>query len=104
MSIFDVFTFKKEAEKIFTADNFKAVMEKAREEIIKQIKLAIANGIINKLVNLVSFLKKLEIYSSGFLFLCCIAWPSSWEIITIADKEFELHVPLLIIKVLDFVL
>ena len=38
MSIFDVFSFKKEASKIFTKENFKAVMEKAKEEIIKQIK------------------------------------------------------------------
>lgn len=37
MSIFDVFSFKKEAAKVFTAENFAAVMEKAKEEIIKQI-------------------------------------------------------------------
>ena len=38
MSIFDVFSFKKEATKIFTKENFSAVMKQAREEIIKQIK------------------------------------------------------------------
>ena len=38
MSIFDIFTFKKEATKIFTKENFSAVMNKAREEIIKQVK------------------------------------------------------------------
>ncbi len=38
MSIFDVFTFKKEALNVFTPANFSAVMAKAREEIIKQVK------------------------------------------------------------------
>lgn len=38
MSIFDIFTFKKEAARIFTSENFSAVIKKAREEIIKQIK------------------------------------------------------------------
>lgn len=38
MSIFDIFSFKKEAAKVFTKENFSAVMEKAREEIIKQVK------------------------------------------------------------------
>lgn len=37
MSIFDVFSFKKEATKVFTKENFSAVLEKAREEIIKQV-------------------------------------------------------------------
>lgn len=51
MSIFDVFTFKKEAEKIFTAGNFKAVMEKAREEIIKQINSNILGSAKKELVD-----------------------------------------------------
>jgi hypothetical protein len=38
MSIFDIFSFKKEAAKVFTAENFKAVLETARVEIIKQAK------------------------------------------------------------------
>ena len=38
MSIFDVFTFKKEAALVFTSENFAAVLEKAKEEIIKQVK------------------------------------------------------------------
>jgi hypothetical protein len=38
MSIFDIFSFKKEATKVFTAENFKAVLETARVEIIKQAK------------------------------------------------------------------
>ena len=37
MSIFDIFSFKKEATKVFTKENFSAVLEKAREEIIKQV-------------------------------------------------------------------
>ena len=44
MSIFDVFTFKKEAVKVFTAENFAAVMEKAKEEIIKQADKKIAGS------------------------------------------------------------
>lgn len=38
MGIFDIFTFKKEASTVFTSENFSAVIKKAREEIIKQIK------------------------------------------------------------------
>lgn len=38
MSIFDVFSFKKEAAKVFTAENFSTILELARAEIIKQIK------------------------------------------------------------------
>ena len=38
MSIFDIFSFKREASKVFTKENFAAVMSKAREEIIKQVK------------------------------------------------------------------
>ena len=38
MSIFDIFTFKKEAVKVFSKENFSAIMKKAREEIIKQAK------------------------------------------------------------------
>ena len=37
MNIFDLFTFKKEAAKVFTPENFKIIMEKARTEIINQI-------------------------------------------------------------------
>lgn len=44
MSIFDVFSFKKEAVKVFTAENFAAVMEKAKEEIIKQVDKKIAGS------------------------------------------------------------
>ena len=38
MSIFDVFTFKKEALKVFTAENVKEVFDKARAAIIAQAK------------------------------------------------------------------
>lgn len=36
MSIFDIFSFKKEATRVFTQENFAAVLKKAREEILKQ--------------------------------------------------------------------
>lgn len=38
MGIFDIFTFKKEAEKVLTPENFSEVLQKARGEIIKQAK------------------------------------------------------------------
>ena len=41
MSILDVFTFKKEALKVFTAENFASVLKTAREEIIRQAKAKI---------------------------------------------------------------
>ena len=37
MSIFDVFSFKKEAEKVFTKENFSNILKLAREEIINRI-------------------------------------------------------------------
>ena len=41
MSILDIFTFKKEALNVFTAENFAAVLKTAREEIIRQDKAKI---------------------------------------------------------------
>ena len=41
MSIFDIFTFKKEASYLFTSENFATVLEKAREEIISHANEAI---------------------------------------------------------------
>ena len=38
MSIFDVFTFKKEAAKVFSKENFANILELARAEIVRQIK------------------------------------------------------------------
>lgn len=35
MSIFDIFSFKKEAAKVFTQENYKTIFKKMREEIIK---------------------------------------------------------------------
>ena len=37
MSIFDIFSFKKEASKVFTKENFAAVLKKGREEIVKLV-------------------------------------------------------------------
>ena len=38
MSIFDIFTFKKQAEQIFSKENIKSVLDLAREAIIAQVK------------------------------------------------------------------
>ena len=38
MSIFDVFSFKKEAAKVFTKENFAHIMETTRLAIIEQVK------------------------------------------------------------------
>lgn len=61
MSIFDVFTFKKEALKVFTAENFKAIMEKAREEIIKKAKENLPGEDKKVLVDNIVILKVCEI-------------------------------------------
>lgn len=41
MSIFDVFSFKKEAGKVFTKENFAHIMETAKVAIIEQVKAKI---------------------------------------------------------------
>ena len=38
MSIFDVFTFKKQAEQVFSKENIKSILDLARTAIIEQIK------------------------------------------------------------------
>lgn len=38
MSIFDIFSFKKEATSFFTKDNFENILKTAREAIIAEIK------------------------------------------------------------------
>lgn len=38
MSIFDIFTFKKQAEQVFSKENIKSVLGLAREAIIAQVK------------------------------------------------------------------
>ena len=42
MSIFDVFSFKKEAAKIFTKENFSSILDLAKDKIIEQAKETIA--------------------------------------------------------------
>lgn len=51
MSIFDIFTFKKEAEKVFTKENFAAVLKTVREEIIFRIKSVLPGPEKMELVN-----------------------------------------------------
>ena len=38
LDVFDVFSFKKEAEKVFNKENFKEILEKAKETIIQLAK------------------------------------------------------------------
>ena len=44
MIIFDIFTFKKEATKIFSIENFSHILETARYAIIEQAKDKVAKG------------------------------------------------------------
>lgn len=38
MGLFDIFTFKKQAQEVFSKENIKEVMDKARAAIIEQVK------------------------------------------------------------------
>lgn len=58
MSIFDVFTFKKEASGVFTKENFAEVLQFAKEKIVEQAKakipgiekkIAVDNAVIVKI-------------------------------------------------------
>lgn len=50
MSIFDVFSFKKEAGKVFTKENFAHILETARLAIIEQAKDATKKGAEKKFI------------------------------------------------------
>ena len=50
MSIFDIFSFKKEATKVFTKENFAHIMETARLTIIEQSKDKVAKGYQKKFI------------------------------------------------------
>ena len=50
MSIFDIFSFKKEAGKVFTKENFAHIMETARLAIIEQAKDKVAKGYQKKFI------------------------------------------------------
>lgn len=50
MSIFDVFSFKKEASKVFTKENFAHIMETARTAIIDQAKDTAKKGAAKKFI------------------------------------------------------
>ena len=41
MSIFDAFSFKKEAGKVFTKENFASILKKTKEQIVEKAKLNI---------------------------------------------------------------
>ena len=50
MSIFDIFSFKKEASKVFTKENFAHIMETARLAILEQAKDKVAKGYQKKFI------------------------------------------------------
>ena len=60
MSIFDVFSFKKDAAKVFTKEAFTAVLERARVEIIKQVKNNIPGPEKKRIVDNIVILKVRE--------------------------------------------
>ena len=60
MSIFDLLTFKKEAVKVLTKENFAAVMKRAREEIIKQVKNNVPGPEKKRIVDNIVILKVRE--------------------------------------------
>jgi hypothetical protein len=61
MSIFDIFTFKKEAERVFTKENFSLILKTMREEIIFRIKSVLKGSEKMELVNNVVIAKIREI-------------------------------------------
>lgn len=64
MSIFDVFSFKKDAAKVFTKEAFTAVLERARVEIIKQVKNNVPGPEKKRIVDNVVILKVREFRSA----------------------------------------
>jgi 5-methylcytosine-specific restriction endonuclease McrBC GTP-binding regulatory subunit McrB len=50
MSVFDIFSFKKEAGKVFTKENFVHVMETAKNAIIEQAKDTTKKGVAKKFI------------------------------------------------------
>ena len=50
MSIFDIFSFKKEASKVFSKENFVHILETARLAIIEQAKDASKKGAEKKFI------------------------------------------------------
>ena len=65
MGIFDIFTFKKEAKKVFSKENFQYVLLTAREEIIKQIKANIP-GVEKKAIVDTIIVGKIEILKETY--------------------------------------
>ena len=51
MSIFDVFSFKKEGAKVFSIENFQFILMTVKEEILKQAKEQIAGAEKKKIVD-----------------------------------------------------
>jgi hypothetical protein len=64
MSIFDVFTIKKESKNFFTKENFEIVLKTARHEIIEQIKSNIP-GVEKKAIVDATVIKKIEALALG---------------------------------------
>ena len=59
MSIFDIFSFKERFQEIFNADNFKALKDVIKKEIVKQIKKNVPgqekmDAVVNKAVDFIN--------------------------------------------------
>lgn len=65
MSIFDAFTIKKEGKKFFSKENFTAILEIARKEIIEQAKANIP-GVEKKTIVDTIVIHKLNSIACGF--------------------------------------
>ena len=73
MGIFDIFSFKKEAAKVFTKENFQHILETARAEIIKQAKANIP-GIEKKLIVDKAVIAKIEILKETYKKNGLVVW------------------------------
>ena len=73
MGILDIFSFKKEAAKVFTKENFEHILKTAREEIINQAKAQIKGPekkvIVDKIV-----IAKIEILKETYKKNGLIVW------------------------------
>ena len=66
MGIFDIFSFKKEAAKVFTKENFEHILKTAREEIINQAKETARKGIEKKAIVDELVIAKIEILKETY--------------------------------------
>lgn len=75
MIIFDIFTFKKEATKVFSKENFQHILETAKDEIIKQAKENVnAKGPEKKIIVDKIVIAKIEVLKETYKKNGLIVW------------------------------